>query len=133
MVFQLFGSRSSTETFLRFPVCSAEQPARILQEFARAWKTYRHSTKREKVRQDSQPKRDPRISKQIHRLRQRAERGKWAGGWVDADTINWYQLSRADQDRCLEYQRGDIQHQIVELQNQQEPRFEGAASFMMRH
>ncbi len=133
MLFQLFGSHSLAETFLKFPICNAAQPALILQAWATAWQTYQNTPEHAQARRDSQPKQEPRISKQIHGLRQRLAHGKWVGDWVDADLVaNWYSLSPADQRVYLEYQRGDIQRQIEELQNQQQPKFEGATSFMLR-
>ena len=136
-LFEFFGSRSLTETFLKFPVCSAEQPACILQEFVRAWKEYQHSPTHHEALQDSQPNRGPRISKQIYQLQQRKARGQWVADWVAAETgvcrraNNWHLLSPADQCLCREYQSGHIERQIVELRSQQRPRFEGALSCMM--
>ena len=77
MLFTLFGNTSLTETCIRYPVFSAEQPANILKEFAKAWEAVRNSIELQKEREQSKPNPNRRLSKQIRALTQRAERAAW--------------------------------------------------------
>ena len=77
MLFQLFGNKSLTETLIRFPLCSAAQPASLLKGFAEAWKAGKEATGYKKARKQSQPNQDVRLSRQIYILKQRARRAAW--------------------------------------------------------
>ena len=55
MLFELFGNKSLTETCIRYPVCSAEQPAYILKEFGEAWEAAKNSMELQKAREQSNP------------------------------------------------------------------------------
>ena len=44
MLFELFGNKSLTDACIRFPVCSAEQPAYVLKQFGEAWEAAKDST-----------------------------------------------------------------------------------------
>ena len=129
MLFQLFGNKALAEIFVRFPVCSAEQPASIIKNFAKAWHNFRDSEEANRAREHSKKKeepRDPRLSKQIYALKQRQLRGQWIADWIDEDERNWFQLSHQDQELWHEHQRKDFDRQISELQKKQQ-RFTGAA------
>ena len=85
MLFQLFGNKSFTETCIRYPVCSAEQPAYILKEFGKAWEAAKNSMKLQKARKQSRPNPGIRLSKQIRMLQQRAERAVSIRKWIAED------------------------------------------------
>ena len=66
MLFELIGNKSLTETFIRFPICSAVQPASILNEFAKAWKACKDTGGYKRAREHrSQIKRPDSASKFI--------------------------------------------------------------------
>jgi len=53
MLFQLFGNKSLVEMFVRFPICSAEQPAPLLRRFAQACQSLRSSPEANRARENS--------------------------------------------------------------------------------
>ena len=132
MLFQLYGSKSLVEIFIRFPICSVEQPASLLRSFAQSWQTFHISPEADRARQNSQPNDsgNPRLSKQIYALQQRQERGRWIAKWIDEDRNNWYKLKEKDRLLWNEYSNGDITRKINELRIQQQPRFPGAAEII---
>ena len=133
MLFEIFGNKCLVELCVRFPICSAEQPALILRKFAHHWPAFQKSAEAKKAREISQKKTEraaPRLSKQIYGLKQRQEHGKWIADWVNEKPHRWYQLDRKDKDIWHEYNSGYIARQIVDLQAQQQPRFPGAAEYL---
>ena len=131
MVFEIFGNRALVETFIRFPICSAEQPAQMLRSFAERWQTWRESDEAKRVVELSQRK-EPghvRLSKQINKLKDDERRGKWIAEWIQEDASNWYRLSKKDQRLWKEFDESRISDQIHELRHrqQQQPRTPGAA------
>ena len=129
MLFELFGNRALVELFIRFPICSAEQPAWLLKNFVEAWENFRDTPEASRARETS-PKNETgeaRLSKQIYKSRQRQKRAQWVADWVAEDWNNWYQLSQADQTLWIEHNDGTIRRQIADLRERQEPRFLGAA------
>ncbi len=62
MLFELFGDKSFVETLLRFPVCSAAQPAEILTKFAATWKTRTDAVEYTRAQELSTPNPDKRLS-----------------------------------------------------------------------
>ena len=54
MLFELFGNNTLVDLFIRFPICSAAQPAPILRGFAKAWCKYKDSLDHQKARGHSQ-------------------------------------------------------------------------------
>ena len=66
MLFQLFGNKALVELLVRFPICSAAQPASVLKSFAKDWQNIKDSPMACKAREDSQQKMEPRLSKQIY-------------------------------------------------------------------
>ena len=133
MLFELFGNRRLTETCIRFPVCSAEQPAYILKEFGEAWEAAKNSMELPKAREQSKPNPNIRLSKQIRELTERAERATWVRKWIAESRNNWYQLSWKDQKLWQEHDDEDNRRQIAELRSQQQPKFEGASSPIARN
>jgi len=129
MLFELFGNKALVELFIRFPICSAEQPAWLLKDFVGAWENFRDTPEASRARESS-PKNETgeaRLSKQIYKSRQRQKRAQWVADWVADDWNNWYQLSQADQTLWIEHNDGTIGRQIADLRAQQQPRFPGAA------
>ena len=131
MLFEIFGNRALVEMFIRFPMCSAEQPAPLLRSFAERWQTWRESDEAKRVVELSQRK-EPghvRLSKQINKLKDDERRGKWIAEWIQEDGSNWYRLSKRDQRLWKEFNEGRISDQIHELRHrqQQQPRTPGAA------
>ena len=124
MLFELLGNKSLTETCIRYPVCSAEQPAYILKEFGEAWEAAKNSMELQKAREQSNPNPNTRLSRQNRALKQRAERAAWIRKRIAEDGNNWYQLSLKDQKLWEEHDDEDIRRQIAELRAQQQPRFQ---------
>ena len=133
MLFSLFGNKSLTDICIRYPVCSAGQPANIFKEFAKAWEAAQNSIQLQKRREQSKPNPNVRLSKKIRALTQRAEHAASIRKKVAEDGNSWYQLSLKDQKLCQEHDDEDIRRQIAELRAQQQPRFEGAASSIARN
>ena len=129
MLFELFGNKALVELFIRFPICSAEQPAWLLKDFVGAWENFRDTPEASRARESSQKNEtgEARLSKQIYKSRQRQKRAQWVADWVADDWNNWYQLSQADQTLWIEHNDGTIRRQIADLRGRQQPRFPGAA------
>ena len=125
MLFQLFGNRALVEIFVRFPICSAEQPARVLKDFAEAWRIFRTSPEAVEGRRDSEKKDagEVRLSRQIYALQQQQKRGKEIADWINEEWNNWYKLKKDDQILWTEYTQGNISAKITELHQKQKPRF----------
>ena len=108
-----------------FPICSAEQPAQILNSFADAWQNWRNSEEGKTMRKNSQKKssgKGCRISIQIFDLIQKEQRAKWIARWIN-DNWNWhswYKLTHEEQSLWMELTTGVISHQISELRMQQQ-------------
>ena len=132
MLFQMYGSKSLVEIFIRFPICSVEQPASLLRSFAQSWQAFHNSSEADRARQNSQPNDsgNPRLSKQIYALQQRQERARWIARWIDEDWNNWYKLKEKDRLLWNEYSNGDITREIQKLRSQQQSRFPGAAEII---
>jgi hypothetical protein len=128
-LFQLFGNRSLVEMFVRFPICSAEQPAPLLKSFAQEWHIFRFSPEANRARENSRPNMpgEVRLSQQIYSLQQKRARGRWIADWIDEDWNNWYNLSHADRRLWTEHTSRNISSEITELQMRQQPRYPGAA------
>ena len=123
------------ELLVRYPPCDAEQPATALKFFTHSWQNFRDSPEGIKAREDSQKKTErhgPRLSVQIHHLKQRQVRGQWIANWIDEDSHHWNQLSEKDQTLWSEHNSGAINRQISELRMEQKPRYHGAAESMCR-
>ena len=133
MLFDLFGNKSLVDICIRYPVCSAEQPASILKKFGQAWEDAKDDAELQTARQRSQPNEDLRLSKQIYGLNQVAERARGLRKWIAEDWNNWHQLSDWDKELLQKYDHEDIRGQIKELRAQQQPRFQGAASSIVRN
>ena len=132
MLFELFGNKRLTETCIRFPVCSAEQPANILKEFGEAWRAAENSMELQKARQQSERNPNIRLSRQIHALQQLAGRAASIREWIAQDRNNWYELSLEDQKLWQGHDDEDNRRQISALRAQQQPRYPGAASSIAR-
>jgi hypothetical protein len=132
MLFQLFGNKSLVDFFVRFPICSAAQPAPLLRSFAQAWQSFRSSPEADRAQENSRNNMpgEVRLSKQIYALQQRRARGQWIAEWIVEDWNNWYKLDHADQLLWTEYTNGDISRKLTELQMEQRPRFPGAAEII---
>ena len=149
MLFELFGNKCLVELFVRYPICSAEQPASdtvqkpyaacfrhsLLNNFAKDMQSIGDSPECIRARERSQKKPDrdqPRLSKQIFSLRQRQERAQWIAQWIEEDWGNWRYLNQADQTLWYHYEDGSILREIDELQRQQSPRYHGVAESFAR-
>ena len=137
MLFHLFGNKALVDVLIRFPICSAEQPAPMLKKFKIAWRSFNNSEEAERARETSKKQAEPRLdrlSKQIYVAKQRQARGKWIADWIREDSNNWWRLNRQDQQLWHEHYKGDIDRHIAELKNQQRSSFAGAgqslATFM---
>ena len=132
MLFQLFGSKCLVELFIRFPICSVEQPASLLKSFAKAWQSFRNTPEADGAREISQRNEtgEVRLSKQIYALQQSRKRAQWIAEWVDKDWNNWDKLSHDDQRLWSDHKKGTILRQITELRKQQQKRFPGAAEIL---
>ena len=134
MLFQIIGNKALVELLVRFPICSAAQPASVLKTFPKDWQNIRDSPMAIKAREDSQPKMEPRLSKQIYHLKTSIERAQWIAKWIQEDSNNWYQLSKPDRNLWVEYNNGNLERMITELRPQQQqrgPKYSGAAQSMM--
>ena len=129
MLFQLFGNKSFVELFIRFPICSVEQPASLLKSFPEAWHSFRNTPEATRARENSQRNEtgEARLSKQIYVLEKRQKRAQWVANWVAEDWNNWYQLCHADQTLWAKHNSGTIRRQIADLRARQQPNFPGAA------
>ena len=128
MLFELFGNKSLTETFIRFPICSPVQAASILKKFAKAWKTCKETEEYKRARMLSMPNKEPRLSLQIYSLQKRANRADSLTAWIDENSNNWWELSPSDRALWQEHQTGSIRRQIAKLKEKQQPRFPECAS-----
>ena len=133
MLFSLFGNKSFTETCIRYPVRSAEQPANILKEFAEAWQAGQNSIELQRERERSKPNPNKRLSKQIHELNQLSKHAAYIRQKIAEDWNYWYQLSWKDKKLWEEHDDADIRRQIAALRAQQQPRFAGAAPAIARN
>ena len=79
-----------------------------------------------RARDISQKQMDFILSKRIHELKMRTDRGRWIAEWVAADWNNWYRLNAADQNLWVEYDSGNMGHKMAELRAQKQPKFPGA-------
>ena len=43
MLFELIGNKALVDLFIRFPICSVEQPASLLKNFVEAWQNVRNT------------------------------------------------------------------------------------------
>jgi hypothetical protein len=126
MLHQIYGNKPLVDLCLRYPICSAEQPAELLSRFADEWEktlATRHTNR-------STPTDTPRLSNQIYWLTKRQERGRWIANWIKDNWNNWYELTEEDRKIWDEYDKGNIASQIDELRSQQQPRFPGVAQSM---
>ena len=129
MVFEIFGNRALVDVFIRYPVCSAAQPAQMLKRFAEGWQTWR-SSEEAKTRQEGPQKKEPghvRLSIQINKLKHKESRGKSLADWIQEDPSNWYKLGKRDKRLWKDFTEGKISDEIRELRQQQQPRSGGAA------
>ena len=97
MLFQLMGCKALVSTFIKYPICSAQQPASILRDFARNWQTWRDSEERKAVRQMSE-KKEPddltrRLGTQIYLLRRELEIGEEMQRRINRYWKSWYYLT----------------------------------------
>ena len=53
MLFELFGNKALVELFIRFPICSVEQPALLLNNFVEAWEEFRNTPEASRAREIS--------------------------------------------------------------------------------
>ena len=132
MKFELFGNRSLVDICIRYPVCSAEQPADILKNFGRAWEEAQNDMGLQKAIEQSLPNDDPRLSKQIRALRQVADRAAWIREWIAGDWNNWDWLSSEDRKLYRDFDAEANRRQIDELRARQQPKFPGAGSSIAR-
>ena len=129
MVFEIFGNRALVDVFIRYPVCSAAQPAQMLKRFAEGWQTWR-SSEEAKTRQECSQKKEPghvRLSIQINKLKHKESRGKSLADWIQEDPSNWYKLGKREKGLWKDFTEGKISDEIRELRQQQQPRSGGAA------
>ena len=49
MQFDLFGNKAFVELFIRFPICSVDQPGSLLKSFAKAWHSFRNSPEAKQI------------------------------------------------------------------------------------
>jgi hypothetical protein len=77
MLFELFGNKDLTDTFIRYPLCSAVQPASVLKAFAEAWKQCKDTVECKRAIEQSKPNEGRRHSKQIYLLVRRSENARW--------------------------------------------------------
>ena len=69
----------------------------------------------------------PRLSIQIHKLKEQKARAQSIADWIRQDRNNWYKLKPKDQTLWAGYHNGDLDRQICELKSQQQAKFPGAA------
>jgi hypothetical protein len=132
MKLELFGNKSLTDTCIRYPVCSAEQPASIFKDFAEAWKAAHNSQELTNERLRSKVNGSDRLSKQIHALTVRRVHANKLVQLIAESWNNWYALSLKDRKLWEEHDDKYICRQIEELRSQQLPRFPGASSSIAR-
>ena len=133
MLFELFGNKSLTETCIRYPVCSAEQPASIFKDVAQAWKAAHNSQELKNERLRSKTTNDSaRLCKQIHALTVRRVHANKLVKLIDESWNIWYALSLQDRKLWEEHDDKYICRQIEELRSQQLPRFPGVSSSIAR-
>ena len=129
MQLHLYGNKKLVDLCLRFPICSASQPAALLARFAFHWQI--QDAKR--ARQNPMPRatpRIPRLSQQIHILSKREKHGRQIADSVKDNWNNWYSLTSPQQSLLAEYETGNIAREIDALRSQQQPRSPGDAQRM---
>jgi len=137
MLFQLMGDKALVETFIKFPICSAEQPAseciRILRDFARNWQIWRNSDQRKAARKISEKKQpdDPtrRLGQQIFLLKRELEIGEEMQARINRNWYSWCDLTEDEKRIYHEFTNGTISQKIKEkkmIQRLQPASFEGS-------
>ena len=133
MLFHLFGNKALVELFVRFPICSTEQPAEFLTTFAQDWQSIRDSPDHKTARDNARP--NPggvRISKQIHDLERKLQRRQLIEKWLYRDGYRWEELNR--QDQFLWWQcASEITCQITALRQRQQPPYAGTAARLVHN
>ena len=116
MLFQLFGNKALVDFFIRYPICSVDKPASLLENFREAWADFANSGERWLVQVQSRER--ARLSKRICKLQERQKRAEELEQWVDNDWNNWCALSDADKSTYTEQKHGSIQREIDDLKAQ---------------
>jgi hypothetical protein len=95
MQFQLLGNKHLIHFLIKYPVCSAEQPAHAIQAFHDKWADYSRREEYQRAVGDStQCEKDhTRLSNKIWKAKQELERGQRVIRWVEECWNNWYRLS----------------------------------------
>jgi len=134
MLFQLMGCKALVSMFIKYPICSAQQPASILRDFAQNWQTWRDSEERKAVQQMSEKKEpdDPtrRLGTQIYLLRKELALGEEMQRRINRYWNSWYYLTDDEKRIYEEFTNGTILNKIKEKQEMRSLRpapFKGAS------
>ena len=138
MQFQLLGNKHLIHYLIKYPFCSAEQPADAIQAFLHEWAVHCQSEEYRHAVADSRPckKNHKRLSQQIWEAKQKLERGKWVSEWVDQWWLNLYHLQPSERTLYRQYQLEELQQQLDALKTQQRAaskKFPGVVAWMSRH
>ena len=134
MLFQLMGCKALVAMFIKYPICSAQQPASLLKDFAVNWRTWRESEERKAVQQMHKKKEldDPtrRLSTQIFFLRREQQIGEEMQRRIDRYWDSWYYMTDNQKRIHKDFYNGTIANKIREKQNmqmKQPAQFKGAS------
>ena len=134
MLFQLMGCKALVSMFIKYPICSAQQPASLLRDFAVNWRTWRESEERKAVQQMHKKKEldDPtrRLGTQIFFLRREQQIGAEMQRRIDRYWDSWYYMTDNQKRIHKDFYNGTIANKIREKQNmqmKQPAQFKGAS------
>lgn len=129
-LFQIFGCKALVEMCIKFPICSADQPALFLKKFTNDWLEWRGSPEREDLKKRCEKKGDNRTrpSQEIWLLTQRYGVAKQAYEKLQRNWNIWWDVGQDQRTLYYEFESGAITKQIQELQIQQQEKFPGAAA-----
>ena len=131
-LFQLFGNKHLVETFIRYPICSAEQPLETLTTFIQGWKKWRNSEQADAIRRCSEKKPEGhiRLSQQIRALKLDMTRAARINKSLWQCRSTWWTLSEEDRMIWHQWSSGELVQRISALEQQQTSKFQGAAEWI---
>ena len=129
-LFQIFGCKALVEMCIKFPICSADQPAFLLKKFTNDWLEWRGSPERDVLQKRYEKKGEyhTRPSHEIWLLTQRYAAAKQVYEELQRNWNTWWHVTQDQRTLYYEFESGAITKQIQELQIQQQEKFPGAAA-----
>ena len=116
-LFQIFGSKWWIHNFFQYPLTSAAQPVRQLQDLLEAWKEYKDSEDHKQAVRKSQQKQDDvkRRSQQVWQAKKNYERGRKLTFDVNQSRVNFFDLPYDDKVLVEDFNAGKLANKIKSL------------------